>query len=99
MTMKWIRLAVAATGVVAAVIPLTMQIASAAPAAQPSAPTVPKLAWHSCDSGFQCSTARVPLDYRHPDGPKIRLAVIRHLATARPARRLGTMFVNLGGPM
>jgi pimeloyl-ACP methyl ester carboxylesterase len=40
----------------------------------------------------------VPLDYRHPGGARIAIAVIRHLA-ADPARRLGTLFVNLGGPM
>jgi len=72
--------------------------ASPAKAGQSAAPQVPVLRWHACDDGFQCATARVPLDYRHPDGTQISIAVIRHLATD-PARRLGTMFVNLGGPM
>jgi hypothetical protein len=95
--MKWIRLAVAATSLLAvAIVPTTMGIASAVP---PRAPTVPKLEWRACDSGFQCSTARVPLDYRHPGGAKISLALVRHLAPAKAGRRLGTMFVNLGGPM
>jgi pimeloyl-ACP methyl ester carboxylesterase len=39
----------------------------------------------------------VPLDYRHPDGATIRIAVIRHLATDR-GQRAGTLFVNGGGP-
>lgn len=48
--------------------------------------------------GFQCATARrVPLDYDHPRGTRIRLAVIRHRATDR-ARPLGTLFFNPGGP-
>jgi pimeloyl-ACP methyl ester carboxylesterase len=63
-----------------------------------SAPPVPALNWTSCYDGFQCATARVPLDYRHPDASEqISIAVIRHLA-ADPAQRLGSLFVNGGGP-
>ena len=99
--MKWIRLALAATGLVTAIVPTTMAVASAAPATSTAraVPAGPKLTWRACESGFQCATARVPLDYRRPGGSKISLALIRHLATASPARRLGTMFVNFGGPM
>lgn len=61
------------------------------------APPVPVLDWHPCHGGFQCATARVPLEYRHPDGAKISIAVIRHLATD-PAHRLGSLFINGGGP-
>jgi hypothetical protein len=39
----------------------------------------------------------VPLDYRHPRGRTIHLAVIRKRATD-PARRIGTLFINFGGP-
>jgi pimeloyl-ACP methyl ester carboxylesterase len=39
----------------------------------------------------------VPLDYRHPRGPTIHLAVIRHRATD-PGHRIGTLFFNPGGP-
>jgi pimeloyl-ACP methyl ester carboxylesterase len=58
---------------------------------------VPVLDWRTCDDGFQCATARVPLDYRHPRGTTISIAVVRHRATD-PADRLGTMFYNGGGP-
>ena len=60
---------------------------------------VPKLRWFSCraETGFQCATARVPLDYRDPGGSTIRLALIRQPATDR-ARRIGTLFFNPGGP-
>jgi pimeloyl-ACP methyl ester carboxylesterase len=58
---------------------------------------VPALRWRACDGGFQCATARVPLDYRHTGGAKISIAVVRHLATD-PARRLGSLFLNGGGP-
>ena len=65
--------------------------------ASPSQPAVPVLAWHSCYGEFQCAKASVPLDYRTPRGAKISIAVIRHLATD-PARRLGWLFFNGGGP-
>ena len=55
------------------------------------------LNWTSCDNGFQCAKARVPLDYRHPDGTKISIAVVRRLATD-PAERIGSLFINGGGP-
>src|SRR6185437_14217246 len=48
-------------------------------------------------NGFQCATARVPLDYQQPRTATTRLQVIRHLPTyhAHPA---GTLFFNGGGP-
>jgi pimeloyl-ACP methyl ester carboxylesterase len=65
-----------------------------------AAPT-PKLDWKPCTApaqeGFECATARVPLDYDRPQGRTIRLAVIRQRATD-PTRRLGTLFINFGGP-
>jgi pimeloyl-ACP methyl ester carboxylesterase len=62
------------------------------------APAVPALAWSPCGSGgFECATARVPLDYRQPDGQSIDIAVIRHPATD-PAHRIGSVFFNPGGP-
>jgi pimeloyl-ACP methyl ester carboxylesterase len=62
-----------------------------------AAPRVPRLSWAPCDDGFQCATARVPLDYRHPDGATIGIAVIEHLATDR-AHLAGPLFINGGGP-
>jgi pimeloyl-ACP methyl ester carboxylesterase len=72
-------------------------------ASAPSAATgaVPRLVWHRCASpeqqGFQCATARVPLDYLNPRGPTIHLAVIRHRASDR-VNRIGMLFFNPGGP-
>jgi pimeloyl-ACP methyl ester carboxylesterase len=98
------RLAAAAgvAGLFAAVTaPMPGSAAVSRPAGPPvpqlAGPPVPALAWRACDGGFQCATARVPLDYRHPRGTSINIAVIRHLATG-PARRVGTLFVNSGGP-
>jgi pimeloyl-ACP methyl ester carboxylesterase len=62
---------------------------------------VPRLAWKACtpgaQRGFDCATAKVPLDYDRPAGPQIRLAVIRRVA-ADAADRVGTIFFNPGGP-
>jgi pimeloyl-ACP methyl ester carboxylesterase len=68
----------------------------AASAGRP-APTVPKLEWKDCGDGFQCATAKVPLDYNHPRSRKISLALLR-LPAADPTHRIGTLFINPGGP-
>jgi pimeloyl-ACP methyl ester carboxylesterase len=60
---------------------------------------VAALSWAPCPSqaGFECATAKVPLDYRNPGRATIQLAVIRHRAVD-PSRRIGTLFLNPGGP-
>ena len=85
--------------VAAAVLLAAVMVPAAASAAGPASarPPVPVLHWRSCDGGFQCAAVRVPLSYRHPRGATIRIAVVRHLATD-PARRIGTLFINSGGP-
>jgi pimeloyl-ACP methyl ester carboxylesterase len=57
----------------------------------------PQLRWSGCAGSFQCTTATVPLDYNQPHGATIRLSVVR-LPAADPARRIGSLFVNFGGP-
>jgi pimeloyl-ACP methyl ester carboxylesterase len=95
--------AVTAAGLIAALaVPATSAAASLGTTARTgittgAAPRVPVLNWTRCDNGFQCATAQVPLDYRHPDGTKISIAVIRHVATD-PAERIGSLFINGGGP-
>jgi len=44
-----------------------------------------------------CGTVRVPLDYRHPHGTKITVAVSRIRATDQ-RHKLGSIAVNPGGP-
>ena len=39
----------------------------------------------------------VPLDWDEPNGRTISLALIRHLAS-KPDQRIGTLFINPGGP-
>jgi pimeloyl-ACP methyl ester carboxylesterase len=79
---------------------LALPPAAATPGGTASAsasPAVPRLTWADCDDGFQCATAKVPLDYDRPSGQRISLSLIR-LPAGDPAHRLGSVFVNPGGP-
>ena len=67
-----------------------------APAAAETAGAVPSISWSKCGN-LECSTLVVPLDYAAPDGPTIDLAVARRPASD-PARRIGALVVNPGGP-
>jgi pimeloyl-ACP methyl ester carboxylesterase len=55
------------------------------------------IAWTGCGEQLECAKVRVPLNWDHPRGRKIKLAVIRHLAS-RPEDRIGSLFFNPGGP-
>ena len=59
----------------------------------------PHLTWRACQGpvSVQCATLQVPLDWSHPSGPEVTLALTRILATD-PARRVGTVLFNCGGP-
>jgi len=67
------------------------------PPVSPAMSVVPALSWADCGGGFQCATVAVPLDYRQPQGRTITLSVIKRPAD-EPSRRLGSLFVNPGGP-
>ena len=55
------------------------------------------LAWSDCGDDFDCARLDVPIDYDHPSGKKISLALTR-LAAADPAQRVGVLLLNPGGP-
>ena len=60
------------------------------------------LDWAACPASvaaapFQCATAPAPLNYAKPGGTRISLALIR-LPAAVPGERIGSLFVNFGGP-
>lgn len=81
---------------------LSVLVAACAPAPS-GAPPSPLAAfyhqhldWHAC-AGGQCATLRVPLDYSHPGGAVIGIAVFR-AASTRPQDRIGSLVVNPGGP-
>ena len=54
------------------------------------------LAWSKCGPN-QCAKLTVPIDYSHPDGDTLKLAVLRAPAT-NPSDRIGSLVVNPGGP-
>jgi len=52
--------------------------------------------WQACGS-FQCAEFSVPLDYSQPGEGQLTLSIMR-LPARNQASRLGTLFVNPGGP-
>jgi pimeloyl-ACP methyl ester carboxylesterase len=65
----------------------------------PSSPPPSPIVWSTCPSGstLRCGTVSVPVDYQHPHGASITLAVTRAPATD-PSGPVGTLVVNPGGP-
>ena len=80
---------VAAVGL-AAVLPTPVTPASVAASST-------SIQWRSCGERLQCARVRVPLDWDRPHGRTISLKLIRHLAS-KPEQRIGSMFINPGGP-
>lgn len=75
------------------------------PAVEPSAPATAasglladfynqRVLWKNCGHA-DCATIKVPLDYNDPTGPTIDIAAARVKATGD---KVGTLFVNPGGP-
>ena len=54
------------------------------------------LTWRACGRGLQCTSVLAPLDYDAPDGQALTLGLAKRAATKQP--RLGTLFLNPGGP-
>ncbi|QJU54515.1 alpha/beta hydrolase [Herbiconiux sp. KACC 21604] len=54
------------------------------------------LEWQPCSGSFLCTTAIAPLDWNDPTGDTIELALIKKPASG--GERLGSLFVNPGGP-
>ena len=52
--------------------------------------------WRRCGEQYDCASVVAPLDYANPSTQAITLALARKKATASP--KLGTLFVNPGGP-
>ncbi|MBT0993389.1 alpha/beta hydrolase [Cellulomonas sp. DKR-3] len=57
--------------------------------------------WFDCTNvvgpRFDCGTVDLPLDYDEPEGATTSVALLRY-RTADPSRKVGTLFVNPGGP-
>ena len=75
-------------------VAVTVAVCLLAPA---SAQASGSIRWTPCEEQFECATVRVPLDYDRPSRGTIALAVARLPATD-PARRIGSLFLNPGGP-
>ncbi len=74
---------------------------STAPGSATGSPGASALRWHPCSiqgTSLQCARVSVPLDYAHPAGRKITLALSRVQATAPPGQQQGDLLVNPGGP-
>ncbi|WP_158894780.1 alpha/beta fold hydrolase [Amycolatopsis anabasis] len=58
------------------------------------------LSWAPCEGeelqGLECATLEVPMDYDHPDGTRIKLAISR-LKAKDPRHRRGVLLTNPGG--
>ena len=66
-----------------------------------AAPSQPLANWNPCyrkfGYPFECTTVQVPLDYSNPGQASISIAMIR-LPASNPAERIGSLFLNPGGP-
>jgi hypothetical protein len=77
-----------------------MTPAAASPRDQLPSPPVPILEWAPCGANFpgrECATAAVPLDYDQPTAATTQIALAR-IPAADQANRIGSVFVNPGGP-
>ncbi|OXM52967.1 alpha/beta hydrolase [Amycolatopsis alba] len=88
---------------------LTIALLASLAQSQPAA-GAQRIGWHDCRTGpddatgqllaaagATCGEVTVPLDHADPGGRTLSVAVARRAATD-PARRLGTLMVNTGGP-
>jgi pimeloyl-ACP methyl ester carboxylesterase len=69
-------------------------------AAGDSAAAPSKVQWSKCHAAlgpFECGTVQVPLDYDQQNWATISIALVRLPATD-PQRRIGSLFLNPGGP-
>jgi len=103
--MKKLAAGFAAAGLAVATLTVTASGAVAHRAQQETRAggyTPPPISWGKCQDKFltdhhaQCGFLTVPLDYDHPHGTTIQLAVSRVLHTTK--RYQGVMLVNPGGP-
>lgn len=60
-------------------------------------PYAQTLEWTACDLG-ECAEVTVPIDYDDSSAGTTTIAMIRQTAAGDPADRVGTLFVNPGGP-
>ncbi|MGW1602890.1 alpha/beta hydrolase [Streptomyces eurythermus] len=95
------RIATRGTAMAVATATAVITGLAAAPAVHASPSATGALRWTPCDDpenpGAECATLSVPVDWAHPGGPRLDLAVARRKATD-PGARVGTMVFGPGGP-
>ncbi|MFD7834688.1 alpha/beta hydrolase [Streptomyces sp. NPDC059761] len=96
--MKRLAPLLATVGLLATSLPLLTapQAAAATPGYMRQKP-----AWHRCSPdqpvAYECATLKVPLDYQHPEGRTLDLAISR-MKSENPGKRRGVLLFNPGGP-
>ena len=81
-------------------VPLGRRHRAGAPRRAPARRPCPSWTGRAAGEGleaFECATAVVPLDYDRPKGKQITLALTR-LPAGDPSRKIGSLFLNPGGP-
>jgi pimeloyl-ACP methyl ester carboxylesterase len=95
---------VAAAGLVGGMTPATATAVSGSAQVQAVQNGPSSVHWTSCASttlqkrNAQCAMVEVPLDYSHPSGQRIQLAISRVKHTVSASKYQGVMLVNPGGP-
>ena len=75
----------------------TLVLGAAAAPALARGDGVSRAAWQPCGDGLDCATVAVPRNYGRPMGATFEIALVRSPAAVR-SQRLGSVFVNPGGP-
>ncbi|MER7466888.1 alpha/beta hydrolase [Streptomyces sp. NPDC097981] len=99
MNLKRLAPLFAAAGLLATTLPALSATQASAAEVEEYAPGKPS--WQRCSpdqpAAFECATIKVPLDYRHPRGAMLAIALSR-MKSENPAKRHGALLLNPGGP-
>ena len=90
-------------GSISMLLTLLYSCSSETPITQTKDDDVKEIDWQTCDgkdapeAPFECGFVDAPVDYRHPEGDKISIALIR-LPSEDSETREGVILTNPGGP-
>ena len=63
---------------------------------------IPNITWQPCDASgttaFECAVASLPLDHSQPDNGELIDVALARLPASDQANKIGTIFLNPGGP-
>ncbi len=97
---RMLAVAVAMAAIVLAAVTVPGAVSTEPVGAQAAAAPID---WETCGLAppfevIECGTYLAPLDHDDPAGAQIPLSVQRHPATGAPQDRIGSLFLNPGGP-